>query len=254
MSGALAQTVGKKLLKGKFEKMAKGKEDPYFKIVVKDNGKKVQVKKGPDDRPDGISEHDAKILFKVRRRAYRLDNAMTLPILHVKFGVTSLIGLIPVVGDFSDLALGLMVYKTCRKVGLDSTTKRKMIMNIGIDGVVGLTPVLGDIADTFFRCNTRNLRELEKFLEKKGAQNLAELNGGQTEKKRSRRRRDGTVESRPSFPSQREDETTSQRVKTERSDQSRNASSGHPQDRGRRAKRSENEAPVKPPRREGSFF
>lgn len=127
-------------------------------------------------------------------------------------------------------------------------------MNIGIDGVVGLTPVLGDIADTFFRCNTRNLRELEKFLEKKGAQNLAELNGGQTEKKRSRRRRDGTVESRPSFPSQREDETTSQRVKTERSDQSRNASSGHPQDRGRRAKRSENEAPVKPPRREGSFF
>ncbi|KAL9043732.1 MAG: hypothetical protein Q9214_003092 [Letrouitia sp. 1 TL-2023] len=129
-----------------------------------------------------------------------------------------------------------------------------MIINIGIDGVVGLTPVLGDIADTFFRCNTRNLRELEKFLEKKGALNLAELNGGQTEKKRSRRRRDEMAETHPNIPSRHEDDTTPQRVKTERSDRSRNANFERPHDRERRAKRSENEAPVKPPRRDGSFF
>jgi hypothetical protein len=50
--------------------------------------------------------------------------------------------------------------------------KSKMMFNIVLDFAVGLVPFLGDIADAVFRANTRNAVELEKYLRKKGQENL----------------------------------------------------------------------------------
>ncbi|KAL8950835.1 MAG: hypothetical protein Q9222_003156 [Ikaeria aurantiellina] len=162
MSAALGKMVVNKVAKDHGTKYFKPSKDPYFTTLP--NGKLSSKKR--KDVPPGISPADAKILLSVRRRAYRLDNSIS--ILGMRFGVSSLVGLIPALGDFIDIFLAFMLYLTCRKCGLDSKTKRKMEFNILLDFVLGLTPLLGDVADAFFKANTRNLVELERFLVKKG--------------------------------------------------------------------------------------
>ncbi|KAI4087099.1 MAG: hypothetical protein LQ348_004778 [Seirophora lacunosa] len=177
MASAAVNLVAKKLLKEEAQKRLSSKQDPYFTTLPpkRKGGKPIKVKRSDTDVPPGLSPADIAILLKVRRRAYRLDNMMTLPVLHTKYGISALIGLLPVVGDFADLLLGLTVYNTCRKAGLDKATTSKMLFNIGLDGVLGLVPLLGDVADTLFRCNTRNLVELERFLTQKGLANLEKM-------------------------------------------------------------------------------
>ncbi|KAL9599518.1 MAG: hypothetical protein Q9219_003762 [cf. Caloplaca sp. 3 TL-2023] len=263
MASAAVNLVAKKVLKEEAQKRLASKQDPYFVTVKNKKGKSVQVKRSDTDIPPGISAADAKILLKVRRRAYRLDNSMTVPVLHVKYGVSSLIGLLPVVGDFADVLLGLTVYNTCRKAGLDKATTSKMLFNIGLDGVLGLIPLLGDVADTFFRCNTRNLIELEKFLTRKGLANLEnmrvvdeggavvsemhDLRGSPPPRYQSRDRR--------GYESRSESPIPQQRVRTEASSRT---NTGRSRRRGEREgsgeRREERGLPVLPPRRDGSMF
>ncbi|KAI4178867.1 MAG: hypothetical protein LQ346_007323, partial [Caloplaca aetnensis] len=177
MASAAVNLVAKKLLREEAQKRLASKQDPYYTTLPpkRKGGKPIKVRRSDSDIPPGLSPADTKILLKVRRRAYRLDNSMTVPIIHTKYGLSAVIGLLPVVGDFADVLLGLTVYNTCRKAGLDKETTSKMLFNIGLDGVLGLVPLLGDVADTLFRCNTRNLVELEKFLTKKGLANLEKM-------------------------------------------------------------------------------
>ncbi|KAL8730356.1 MAG: hypothetical protein Q9166_004121 [cf. Caloplaca sp. 2 TL-2023] len=165
--------LAKKYAEGSGKKHFAPPKDPYF--ITREDGKVTKHKR--KDVPDGISPADAKVLLAVRRRAYRLDNSINL--CGIRFGLSSVVGIIPALGDFIDVFFALMVYLNCCKVGLDSSTKSKMTFNIILDFALGLTPVLGDIADAFFKANTRNLIELEKFLIKKGEKNL--LKGGSTE-------------------------------------------------------------------------
>lgn len=53
-------------------------------------GKTVKRKRAV---PEGISQHDAKILNKVKRRAHRLDS--NINICGIRFGWSSIIGIIP---------------------------------------------------------------------------------------------------------------------------------------------------------------
>ena len=112
--------------------------------------------------PEGLSEHDAKILTKVKRRAYRLDQSMS--ILGIKVGWSALVGLIPGFGDALDMFMALMVVNTAKGADLDSATLNKMYLNVAIDFLIGLVPFLGDFADALFRCNTKNAVLLEKML------------------------------------------------------------------------------------------
>ncbi|KAL8993181.1 MAG: hypothetical protein Q9169_006537 [Polycauliona sp. 2 TL-2023] len=173
MSAAVAKMLAKKYAEKTGKKHFTPAADPYF--VTRADGEITKFKR--KDVPLGISPADAKVLLAVRRRAYRLDNSIN--ICGLRFGLSSVVGLIPALGDFIDVFFALMVYLNCCKVGLDASTKSKMTMNIIIDFAVGLTPVLGDIADALFKANTRNLIELEKFLTKKGEKNL--LKGGSAE-------------------------------------------------------------------------
>ncbi|KAI4247174.1 MAG: hypothetical protein L6R40_001517 [Gallowayella cf. fulva] len=174
MSAAVAKMLAKKYAEGSGKKHFALPKDPYF--ITRADGKVTKHKR--QDVPDGITPSDAKILLAVRRRAYRLDNSIN--ICGIRFGLSSVVGLIPALGDFIDVFFALMLYLNCCKVGLDAATKSKMTFNIILDFVLGLTPVLGDIADAFFKANTRNLVELEKFLVKKGEKNLL-VGGGSGE-------------------------------------------------------------------------
>jgi hypothetical protein len=123
-------------------------QDPYFEYRP---DKKGRMKKHRKQIPDYIPAHDAEILAKVRKWAYRLDVKMSF--LGMRFGWAAIIGSIPEVGDALDVILSIYVYHMCRKVdgGLDVKTKSKMKAWILTDGLIGTIPFIGDIIDVSVR-------------------------------------------------------------------------------------------------------
>ncbi|KOS19088.1 putative membrane protein [Escovopsis weberi] len=175
MASILAKTISKRILKESVTNKF-GSEDPYFEQVPAtrlDGRPTGKVKKRKKALPPGISEHDGKVLTKVKRRAYRLDMSL-FNFLGIRFGWSSVLGLIPAAGDSLDAFMALMVFRTCCQVegGLPNSLKFWMLMNIVVDFFIGLVPILGDLADALFRANTRNAMLLEKHLREKGQKEL----------------------------------------------------------------------------------
>jgi hypothetical protein len=72
-------------------------QDPYFEQVPAtrlDGRPSSKTKKVRKALPAGISEHDGKVLTKVKRRAYRLDMSL-FNCCGLRFGWSSVIGIIP---------------------------------------------------------------------------------------------------------------------------------------------------------------
>jgi hypothetical protein len=130
--------------------------------------KRGKMKKCKKLIPAYIPEHDAAILAKVRKRAYKLDMAL-FTFAGVRFGWSSVIGIVPAIGDGADMLMALSVYRLCTQVdgGLDKNLKLKMLMWILLDFVIGLVPFAGDLLDAAIKCNTLNCRMLEEHLDKK---------------------------------------------------------------------------------------
>jgi hypothetical protein len=118
--------------------------------------------------PAYIPEHDAMILASVRKTAYRLDMCL-FNFLGIRFGWEAVIGIVPGFGDIVGVMMALNVWRKCQKVegGLESSIRTQMLINIIIDFVIGLVPFIGDIADAAFKANTKNVRLLERQLDKK---------------------------------------------------------------------------------------
>ena len=102
-------------------------------------------------------------LKRLRWLANFLDTAVTLPG-GFKFGADSLIGLVPVAGDFATAGIACYFVYEGRRLGLPKTALVAMAGNVALDLVLGATPVLGDLADTWFKANVRNLAIIEKHV------------------------------------------------------------------------------------------
>lgn len=103
-------------------------------------------------------------LDRVRRLARLLDRAVRLPGLGVRFGLDSIVGLLPGGGDLAmGVASGYILLAAARH-GAPRWLLLRMAANIAIDTVVGAVPVLGDLFDVAWKSNTRNVRLLEAYL------------------------------------------------------------------------------------------
>ncbi|KND92601.1 putative membrane protein [Tolypocladium ophioglossoides CBS 100239] len=175
MTSYIAKIVSKKILGEKLENKF-GKEDPYFEQVPAtrlDGWPTGKFKKRKKALPPGITEHDGQVLTKVKRRAHRLDLALC-SFLGIRFGWSSVIALVPAIGDALDAFMAMMVFKTCCQIegGLPNSLKLQMLFNIAFDFAVGLVPFVGDLADAMFKANTRNALILEQHLREKGKKEL----------------------------------------------------------------------------------
>lgn len=132
-------------------------------VVNPRTGKKKKVKK---QVPDYIPDHDAVILAKMRKRSYNLDMSL-FDFAGIRFGWSSVIGIIPGFGDAADAGMALLLVWRCSKIecGLGSTALVTMLINVLLDFIVGIVPFIGDLADAAFKANTRNVRVLEKRLD-----------------------------------------------------------------------------------------
>jgi hypothetical protein len=106
------------------------------------------------------------VLAKARKTAYRLDYAL-FTLFGMRFGWSSVIGLVPAIGDAADALLALNLILSMRKIecGLPNSVLLMMLVNLAIDFIVGLVPFIGDLADAAVKCNGKNVRLLEEHLD-----------------------------------------------------------------------------------------
>ncbi len=94
----------------------------------------------------------------IERLSKLMDSQFVIPGTNIRFGLDSLIGLIPGAGDLSTFVVSGFMVSVLAKNGASGFVLSRMILNIVIDAVVGSVPVLGDIFDVAFKANQKNLR------------------------------------------------------------------------------------------------
>lgn len=136
--------------------------------MVEDPKRPGKLRKVKKQIPSYIPEHDAMILAKVRKSAYRLDMSL-FNLFGIRFGWESVIGFVPMAGDVVGSSLAYLLVRECDKIegGLPSSVRNRMMLNIGLDFAVGLVPLVGDILDGVIKCNTMNLKLFEEYLDQK---------------------------------------------------------------------------------------
>lgn len=152
-------------------------------------GRSVRAKDGPVLRLAGFSEapdnasmaklssphssahtdaHHARraaIHKRVSRLAHWLDNAVSIPGTRFRFGLDSLIGLIPGLGDVAGMLLGGTILTEAYRAGAPNPLMLRMVGNLATDGLLGAVPVVGDLFDVAFRSHSRNARLLLDHLD-----------------------------------------------------------------------------------------
>lgn len=113
--------------------------------------------------PNATRDQD---LQQLQRLADWMDSKFTIPGTKIKFGLDSLIGIIPGVGDTATVAVTAFIIGKAGKYNLPFHIKSKMIWNAFIDWLIGLVPFFGDIFDIGFKANRKNVALLLDYLNK----------------------------------------------------------------------------------------
>jgi Domain of unknown function (DUF4112) len=107
---------------------------------------------------------DSARLTRLRRLAWLVDAAFLLPGTRFRFGLNSLIGLTPAVGDALLATVSLYIVYEARALGLPNQKLMRMLANVGVETAAGAVPILGDLFDMTFKANLRNLAIIEEHL------------------------------------------------------------------------------------------
>ncbi len=89
--------------------------------------------------------------------AHYLDGLFRIPGTGWRFGLDSIIGLVPNIGDTLTSFASFYILFSGVRYGVPKITLLRMAVNIGIDYVVGSIPFLGDAFDFFWKSNKQNM-------------------------------------------------------------------------------------------------
>lgn len=130
----------------------------------------------------GLDDNQQRALRRSQWLAKWLDAKFGIPGTRLQFGIESLVGLIPVIGDYAGALMSAVIVADAARAGASKPVLGRMIGNILLEMLVGIVPIAGDIFDFFFKANMRNADLLQKELSK---QTHASPNLQQTRKKTS---------------------------------------------------------------------
>ena len=100
--------------------------------------------------------------------ATAFDTAFILPGTNVRFGVESLLRLVPGIGDMAASALSFYLLYEASRLGVPKWLMLRMALNAILEGAIGIVPVAGDAFDIYFRANRRNVALLRKYFGRGG--------------------------------------------------------------------------------------
>jgi len=107
-------------------------------------------------------------LNRIDMLATMLDTAFVLPGTDVRFGVESLLRLLPGAGDVLASALSCYLLYEARQLGVPRLLLARMAGNVIIEAIFGAVPIAGDAFDIFFRANRRNVALLREHFARTG--------------------------------------------------------------------------------------
>jgi hypothetical protein len=119
-------------------------------------------------------------LARVRRLVVVLsdwmDTRFEIPFVGWRFGLDSIIGLIPGLGDAATTLVSLYIVALAGRCGMPRITIARMSLNVAVDMFLGSLPLVGDVFDAWWQANQRNAELLAERL----AESPAELHRGKT--------------------------------------------------------------------------
>jgi len=89
--------------------------------------------------------------------SHYLDGLFRVPGTGWRFGLDSLIGLVPNVGDTLTSFASFYILLAGVRYGVPKITLLRMAFNIGLDYIVGIVPFIGDAFDFFWKSNKQNM-------------------------------------------------------------------------------------------------
>jgi hypothetical protein len=112
------------------------------------------------------AQTEDRALRQLNHLADILDNKFKIPGTEYRFGLDSIIGVIPVVGDTAGFLVSGYLLKVMVQKGAGLGIVLQMIGNMLIDALVGAIPFFGDIFDIGFKSNRRNVDLLRAYYAK----------------------------------------------------------------------------------------
>ncbi|WP_072370720.1 DUF4112 domain-containing protein [Hyphomicrobium sp. NDB2Meth4] len=107
-------------------------------------------------------------LARLNALARLMDSLFVIPGTRLRLGVDALLGLVPVVGDLAAQLVSAYLIMEAKRLGVSNLVLWRMVGNSLIDTVVGAVPLVGDAFDVAFKANIKNMRLLQRHLEKRG--------------------------------------------------------------------------------------
>ena len=129
------------------------------------------------------AEERARIESRLRLLARMMDTAFELPGTKFRFGMDTLIGLVPGVGDAVGAVVSAYIIAEARRLGVPRRTIARMVANVAVDALVGAVPLLGDVFDAAWKANVRNLRLMGITPEGSSARKYVENEARQTKRR-----------------------------------------------------------------------
>lgn len=99
--------------------------------------------------------------------AQLMDNRFAIPGTSIRFGLDSIFGLVPGIGDTGTILVTLYLTTLARKHRLPKKVIAQMYRNAAIDWAIGLVPLAGDIFDIGFKANLRNVALLKEHIKER---------------------------------------------------------------------------------------
>jgi hypothetical protein len=96
------------------------------------------------------------------------DTAFVIPGTNVRFGVESLIRLVPGIGDAAASALSCYLLYEAHRLDVPKHVFARLVANVAIEGAAGAIPFIGDLFDVGFRANRRNVAILREHFREQG--------------------------------------------------------------------------------------
>src|ERR1700749_2073639 len=107
-------------------------------------------------------------LDRLDRLATLFDTAFIIPGTQIRFGIESVMRLVPGIGDAAASALSCYLLYEAHALGVPKHVFGRMVANVALEGLIGAVPLLGDAFDVAFRANRRNVRILREHFGRVG--------------------------------------------------------------------------------------
>lgn len=111
-----------------------------------------------DHQPEKSSNNPD--LAGLKTLAKLMDNAFQIPGFRFRFGLDSILGLVPGLGDFATSLVTFYILQEAHRRGVSKPTMARMGFNILVDWLIGSIPLAGDVFDVWWKSNHRNVQLL----------------------------------------------------------------------------------------------